>query len=264
MPVGASPASPAHRTEPAGPRDLDSAGLIFVAEMYGVQLDHVAVVMKMTPRRAANVVARWRAAGNAEAAVLSPGPRWVWLTRAGLASCGLPYSPGAPGLSRLAHLRAVTAVRLALMGTPHFAAGRAYWRSERRLRARMAGRIGLREHVPDGEVHWADETGLPWAGECWAIEAELTPKTTARTAVIMRELLTRTGDYGCLAADVRVPGMPARHARAVYVCSQAATAVVRRARDALGPLGARVEIRSLADGSDLAGALTPARSVTGP
>jgi len=262
--IGASPVSPAHRTEPAGPRDLDSAGLIFVGEMYGVQLDQLAVVLKMTPRRAANAVARWRAAGKAEAAILSPGPRWVWLTRAGLAICGLTYSSGAPGLSRLAHLRAVTAVRLALTGTPHFAAGRAYWRSERRLRARMAGRIGLREHVPDGEVHWADETGMPWAGECWAIEAELTPKTTARTAAIMRELLTRTGDYGCLAADVQVPAMPARHARAVYVCSQAAAPVVRRARDALGPLGARVEIRSLAEGSVLAGGSAPARAVTGP
>jgi hypothetical protein len=228
--------------------------------MYGVQFDQLALVLKMPPCRAANVVARWRRAGTAEAAVLSRGPRWAWLTRAGLASCGLPYAPGVPGLSRLAHLRAVTAVRLALIGTPQFAAGGAYWRSERRLRARMAGRIGLREHVPDGEVHWADETGLPWAGECWAIEAELSRKTTVRTATIMRELLTRTGDYGCLAADVQVPGTPARHDRVVYVCSQAAAPVVHRAREALGRMGARVEIRLLPDTSSLAGASTQARA----
>jgi len=142
-------------------------------------------------------------------------------------------------------LRAVTAARLALAATSQFTAGRAYWRSERRLRARIGGRIGLREHVPDGEVHWPDGTAIAWAGECWAIEAELTPKTSARTVAIMREVLTRTGDYGCLAADVRVPGRPPRHARAIYLCSPAARPVVSMARDALGRLGERVEIRLL-------------------
>jgi len=229
------------------------AGLIFVGEMYGVQIDQLALALDVTARRATAVVARWRDAGTAEAAVLSRGPRWVWLTRAGLASCALRFSPGAPGLSRLAHLRAVTAVRLALMAAPQFAAGSAYWRSERRLRARMGGRIGQREHIPDAEVHWPEATALPWAGECWAIEAELTPKTAARTVTIMRELLTRTGDYGCPAADVQVPGRPARHARAVYLCSPAAAPVVHRARAFLGALGARVEIRILPDGATLRG-----------
>ncbi len=228
------------------------AGLVFVAEMYGVQLDQLAIVLGVSQRRAAAVVARWRAAGNAQAAVLSAGPRWVWLTRAGLATCGLPYSAVTPGLSRLAHLRAVTAVRLALMAAPQFGAGGGYWRSERRLRAAMGGRMGLREHVPDGEVHWPDGSGVPWAGECWAIEAELTPKTSARTVAIMREMLSRTGDYGCLAADVQVPGRPPRHSRAIYLCSPAARPVVTRARHALGVAGSRVEIRLLPDGAELA------------
>ena len=176
--------------------------------MYGIQLDQLAEVLDTTARRTAAQVARWRTAGTAETAVLSRGPRWVWLTRAGLTVCALPYRAAPPGLSRLAHLRAVAAVRLAFAATPQAGSGRAYWRSERRLRARMGGRIGLREHIPDAELHWADATGLPWAGECWAIEAELTPKTTARTVAIMRELLSRTGDYGCLAAEARVPGRP--------------------------------------------------------
>jgi hypothetical protein len=224
---------------------------VFVADMYGVQLDHLATVLAITRRLATATVTRWRAAGIADAAVLSPGPRWVWLTGAGLTACGLPYAAVAPGLARLAHLRAVTAIRLALAATPEFAAAAAYWRSERRLRARTGGRIGLREHMPDGEVHWPDSASVPWAGECWAIEAELAPKTAARTVTIMRELLTRTGDYGCLAADVRVPGRPPRHARAIYVCSPAARAVVTRARQALGQLGERVEIRLLPPGAEL-------------
>ena len=267
--------------------------------MYGLQLDQLAAVLGVTQRRASAIVAGWNADGLADAARLGPGQRWVWLTRAGLASCGLPYLAGAPGLARLAHLRAVTAIRLALAATELYAAGNGYWRSERRLRARIGGRIGLREHVPDGELHWPDgaqPTGLdgtgppwsdgeqspwfngaqlrrvdvtqaprpdgvepswpdggqpPWAGECWAIEAELTPKTLARTAGIMTELLTRTGDYGCSAADARVPGRPPRHARAIYLCSPAAYPVVRRARAKLGALGARVEIRALPDGAEL-------------
>ncbi|MGN6678947.1 MAG: hypothetical protein ACTHKL_14375 [Streptosporangiaceae bacterium] len=225
--------------------------LVLVGEMYGIQLDQLAEASGMTSRRAAAQVARWRTAGTAETAVLSPGPRWVWLTRAGLAVCGLPYRAVPPGLSRLAHLRAVTAARLAFAATPQVGSGNADWRSERRLRARIGGRIGLREHVPDAELLWPDGSAVPWAGESWALEAELTPKTATRTVAIMRELLTRTGDYGCLAAETRVPGAPPLHARAIYLCAPAALPVVSRARDALGALGHRVEIRLLPDNASL-------------
>ena len=238
---------------PAGAGDAD--GLLLVAEMYGVQLDQLAAALQVSPRRAAALAARWTAGRQAEAARLGPGPRWVWLTRAGLATCGLPYAAAPPALPRLAHLRAVTAVRLALEAVPGYREAGAHWRSERRLRARLGGRLGMREHLPDAEVHWPDAAqpgtgGTPaWAGECWAIEAELTPKTVTRTTGIMAELLTRTGDYGCPAAEVRVPGRPPRHARVIYLCSPAAAGTVRRARDALGTDGARIEIRGLpADG----------------
>ena len=213
--------------------------------MYGVQLDQLAEVLGVTERRTAAIAAKWGASGLAVVERLAPGPRWVWLTRSGLASCGLPYTVAVPGLSRLAHLRAVTAARLALAATPQFAAAQAFWRSERRLRARFGRKIGLREHIPDGEVHWPDGANVPWAGECWAVEAELTPKTLTKTVSIMREVLARTGDYGCAMAEVAVPGRAPRHARAIYLCSPAARPVVTRARDALGDLAARVEIRLL-------------------
>jgi len=223
----------------------DIAGLVFVAEMYGVQLDHLAAVLGVGEPRARAIAARWRARRYAESARLGPGGPWTWLTRAGLAACGLPYAAAPPALARLAHIRAVAAVRLALESAPRYGAADGYWRSERRLRARMGGRVGLREHVPDGEVHWPDDAPVAWAGECWAIEAELTPKTTSRTAAIMRELLARTGDYGWPAAEIRVPGCPPRHARVIYLCAPAARATVARARDALGSAGARIEIRAL-------------------
>jgi hypothetical protein len=260
----------------------DTAALLFVAEMYGAQLDQLAAILGVTNRRAGDIAARWVARGQAQAGRLGPGSRWVWLTKTGLVGCGLPYVANPPALSRLAHMRAVIAVRLALESVPAYTAASAHWRSERRLRARLGGRLGLRDHLPDAEVHWPDlpsggipdlpagdipghsvlgsdgagpagtgDSGVPWAGECWAIEAELTPKTVSRTTAIMRELLTRTGDYGCPAAEVRVPGRPPRHARVIYLCAPAAAGTVSRARDALGGDGARIEIRGLPPGGYL-------------
>jgi hypothetical protein len=226
----------------------DSTGLAFVAEMYGVQLDQIALLLGVSDRQAAGLVARWTQRKLADSAILSPGPRWVWLTRPGLQACGLRYSPAPPALPRLSHIRAVTSVRLALAQAPAYHAGHAHWRSERRMRARLGARLGVREHVPDAELHWPDASAagaIAWAGECWAIEAELTPKTVARTTAIMRELLTRTGDYGCPAAEVSVPGAPPRYARALYLCTTAAARTVERARANLGNLGPRVEIRPL-------------------
>jgi len=218
--------------------------------MYGVQLDQLALLTggERTARAAA---ARWRGLGYAESARLGPGPAWLWVTRSGLAACGRAYSPAQPALSRLAHIRAVAASRVALEATSGYRTAGAYWRCERRLRARHG--VGLRQHLPDGEVHWPDGAPVGWAGECWAVEAELSPKTGARTTAIMRELLARTGDYGCPAAEVTVPGRPPRHARVLYLCSPAALGTVLRSRDSLGPLAARVEVRDLPPGALLAG-----------
>jgi hypothetical protein len=228
-------------------RREDTVGLTYLGEMYGLQLDQLAVLLDVSGRQAAAVVRRWMDRNLAESATLGPGPRWVWLTRSGLQACGLRYTSAPPALSRLAHIRAVTAVRMALEASPVYQAGGAHWRSERRLRSR--GRVSAREHLPDAEVHWpevpASGRSSAWAGECWAMEAELTPKTVSRTTAILRELLSRTGDYGSPAAEARVPGLPPRHARAIYLCSAVATGTVTRAREELGSLGRRVEIRSL-------------------
>ncbi len=216
--------------------------LIFTADMYGLQLDQLATLTG-GERSARAAAARWRELGYAETARLGPGPAWVWVTRAGLAACGLTYKPAQPALARLAHIRAVTAARIALEATAGFQEAGAYWRCERRIRSRHG--VGLRQHLPDAEVHWPDGSAVGWAGECWAVEAELTPKTLARTTAIMREILARTGDYGCPAADAIAPGRPPRHARALYLCSPAALPTVLRASAALGPLAARIEVRDL-------------------
>jgi hypothetical protein len=230
---------------PRGLGDRDIGGMLYAGEMYGLQVDLLATVLAASLPQTWAAVGRWRRLGYAESARLGPGPAWVWLTRSGLAACGLRYAPSGPALSRLAHIRATTTVRLALEATAGYQRAGAFWRSERRLRARSGGRAGLREHLPDGEVHWPDGAAVAWAGECWAIEAELTRKTVSRTTAIMRDLLARTGDYGGPAAQARVPGRPPRHARALYVCSAPARPTVLRARTALGPAAARVEVRDL-------------------
>jgi hypothetical protein len=282
-PARPGPARSATRTT-GGTRGLavrDADALIFAADMYGVQLDQLALLTG-GERSARAAAARWRELGYAEMTRLSTGPSWVWVTRSGLAACGLRYQPAEPALSRLAHIRAVAAARIALEATSGYRRGAAYWRCERRIRARHG--VGVRQHLPDGEVHWPDApapaTGatapatadappvatvtavsqphgtagwapVAWAGECWAVEAELSPKTVARTTAIMREILSRTGDYGGPVAEVSVPGQPPRHARVLYLCSPAALGTVLRARDALGPLGARVEVRDLPPGAAL-------------
>jgi hypothetical protein len=224
----------------------DCGALIFAADMYGVQLDQLGALTGDS-RSARAAAARWRALGYAETARLGPGGAWLWVTRAGLAACGRSYPPARPALSRLAHIRAVAAARIALESTSRYRDAGAFWRCERRIRS--GHRIGMRQHLPDAEVHWPDGAPVAWAGECWAVEAELSAKTVTRTSAIMREILTRTGDYGCPAAEVAVPGRPPRHARALYLCSPAALGTVLRARESLGPLAARIEVRDLPAGA---------------
>jgi hypothetical protein len=124
---------------------------------------------------------------------------------------------------RLARIHAVLAVRLWLQSGQAYKEGRAWSRSERRIRAAAGGRVGI-AHVPDAEIHWPSLDGAPYAGQIWAIEAELTPKPLARTVGIMRRMLTRTTDYG--------PSEPARldprYAQIIYLTAPAAISIVTR------------------------------------
>jgi hypothetical protein len=230
--------------------------LVFVAEMHGVQLDQLAVVLGSSAEQAGGVASRWRNLGLAESARLGPGPPWVWVTRTGLAACGLRYPAGPPEPSRLAHTRAVTAVRLTLQATTAYRRARATWRGERGIRASIRG--GFRGSVPDGELHWPRGAAVSWAGQCWAVQVAVARTTVGETAGVMRELLARPGD-GPSPAAVRPagPGRPERYARILYLCSPAALPVVVQARDAQGRAGARIEIRDLPPGAVLA--LAPGR-----
>jgi hypothetical protein len=69
-----------------------------------------------------------------------------------------------PALSQLAHIRAVLAIRLPLQESDTYRHGRAWWRSERRIRAAAGGHVGG-GHVPDAEVWWPDEPASSHAGQ---------------------------------------------------------------------------------------------------
>jgi hypothetical protein len=91
-------------------------------------------------------------------------------------------------------------------------------------------------------VSWPDLPASSYAGECWAIEAELTPKPLARTAAIMAALAARTADYYPGAA----PGPGPRYARVVYLAAPPARGVTDRAVASLpSPVAARVTVRDL-------------------
>ncbi len=207
-------------------RDID--GLLLAGEHYGVPLDLLAAALRVQPDRLPAITARWRRAGYAATGRLGPGPGWCWLTRDGMTATGLRYPAGHPSLGRLAHIRAVLAARLWLQANPVWNDGRAWWHSERRLRADQPA-AGRRDHLPDAEIHWPSLPGSPYAGQVWAIEAELTPKPLARTTRIMAGLLS-----------------PMRYAQVIYLTAPAARPVVMRAAASLPPgEQARVVVRDL-------------------
>jgi hypothetical protein len=57
----------------AGLAGRNGTGLLFTAEMYGLQLDQLAELQGGTMRQARALAGRWASAGLADRAVLSPG-----------------------------------------------------------------------------------------------------------------------------------------------------------------------------------------------
>ncbi len=158
----------------------DVAGLRWVAEQYAVRtdvLDHLlSVAAAGRPSRAARVVARWRDAGLVERRrFLVDHPAVVWPTATGLRRIAAPYPPHPPAVGLLAHLHAVSLVRL---GVERRGARR--WVSERALLRRRRTRDA---HLPDGLFRTAGGVEV-------AVEVELTRKPGPRLRGIVDELTT--------------------------------------------------------------------------
>ena len=212
----------------AGPRRADAGmirlsqrdinGLLLCAEHGAAPYDLLAGALGVAPARLRGIVARWRRTGYATTGRLGPGPAWCWLTPAGMTATGLRYPATRPALGRLAHLRAVLAARLWLQDSTDWHIGRPWWQSERRIRCHQSA-VGT-GHRPDAEIHWPSLAGSPHAGQVWAIEVELTPKPSGRTAAIVTALT-----------------MDTRYHRICYLAAPAARPVLDRTAAALPPPG---------------------------
>jgi hypothetical protein len=169
-------------------RDLELLAL--VGEQYALSLPQLARLMGRSLHAARWLRSRWERAGWAKGrAVLVGEPVFVWLTRRGQRVARSEYSLWRPNPGALAHIAAVTEVRL-WVAQRHPRAG---WVSERELarEARLTGSGGL--HRPDGLVV-LDGRELP-------VEVELSHKRPARRERTMRELVARYGQAVYFAPD---------------------------------------------------------------
>jgi hypothetical protein len=206
----------------------DRYGLVLCAEHYAIPADLLAAALGVGPERLRGILARWRKAGLAATGRLEAGPAWCWLTPAGMAATGLGYDAGRPPVTQLGGIRAVLAARLSLEASPVFRHGRPWWHSDRGILAARPGPAA--GPVPDAEIHWPYQSGLPYAGQIWALHAEVTPRTLASTARTMSGLLTGPDQYG----------------QVLYLTSPAARLVVTHAAAGLPPdRQIRVMIRDL-------------------
>ena len=169
-------------------RDIEL--LRIVGEQYALTLPQLARLMDCSPHAARWLRARWERAGWARGRALLVGePVFVWLTRRGHRIAGVDYAVWRPNAGMLAHIAAVTDVRL------HVTARHpgAVWVCERELHREVAaGPGGRQRHRPDGLV--------VIDGHEVAVEVELTLKRRARIEQIMRELVPRYRSVSYFAA----------------------------------------------------------------
>jgi hypothetical protein len=219
----------------------DGAALAWIGEQYAVRADVAAVLLgrlaqpsshlsrTSRPRSSAAALSgrtlrvqldRWERAGLMLRERLY-GRTWIIPTAAGLAFAGLPYPPWRPAWSRLAHVHAVSVVRLALEA--EHPALRERWISERALarerrqeqdrqqqRRQQAERQQQQTswHLPDGAVEVpppADRPNLQRA--LHAIEVELTPKSRPNLAEVFATLTGNTVAITYFAPAEDVPAL---------------------------------------------------------
>jgi hypothetical protein len=170
------------------PRDLDL--LRAVGEQYAVTLPQLARMMGASSHAARWLRSRWERAGWARGRALLVGePVFVWLTRRGQSLAGIDYAVWRPNAGMLAHIAAVTDVRLHVLDRHPGAT----WVCERELHRELVTQPGgRRRHRPDGLV--------VIDGSEVAVEVELTLKRRARIEQIMAELVARYGSVTYFAA----------------------------------------------------------------
>lgn len=153
-------------------RDLDALG--WVGEQYAVRVDQLVAFLDCAPRTVQRLLVRLREQRLVEVRrVLVGEPAWVIPTVKGLRASGLSFGVWRPTLGLLAHVAAVTEVRLHVQScSPD-----SEWVCERVL---AREKRTPREHLADGVVLLD--------GRRIAVEVELTVKSKRRTSAIIEEL----------------------------------------------------------------------------
>jgi DNA-binding MarR family transcriptional regulator len=171
-----------------------------IAEQRAMRYDHVRRLLGvfspdraelgedglLSASRTTKIIKRWEAAGlvifdN----ILSGEPKWIWLTRKGLAFVQSSYRMTTPAPGTLKHLHHINRVFLFYLQQ-----GRAFWWSSERS---MQHQVELRRrerrvaHIPDAVV-WFSEKPLPGQKEVEQIEieVELTRKSAEYLLNLMR------------------------------------------------------------------------------
>lgn len=156
-------------------RDLDV--LRFIGEQYAVRADQLARLLACNPRTVQRLFARLGEQRLLDVRRLLVGePAWAIPTLKGLRTAGLPFRAWQARIGSLAHVGAVTDVRLHVQSrSPH-----SEWVCERIL---AREKHDPQEHLADGVV--------VLDGRRIAIEVELTIKSKRRITMIVDELLHR-------------------------------------------------------------------------
>jgi hypothetical protein len=156
-------------------RDLDV--LCWTGEQYAVRTDQLCVFLDCTPRTVQRLLLRLREQRLVEVRrVLVGEPAWAIPTVKGLRAAGLSFAAWRPTLGLLAHVAAVTDVRLHVQSR----SPESEWVCERIL---AREKRNPREHLADAVVLLD--------GRRIAVEVELTVKSKRRTRAIVEELVGR-------------------------------------------------------------------------
>ena len=168
--------------------ERDLAILRFVGEQYAVRMDQLTRLLKrpaegsLSDSATRAVVARWEKAGlTSSRKVIADEPRFVWLTRRGLAEVGLGFKAWEPTVASLAHIFWTNQVRMHTEDRHP----ESVWRSEREIRNGRSMQTVSSEsnHDVDAEIQ------LPQG--VVGVEVELTSKSVDRRRSIMTAVAKR-------------------------------------------------------------------------
>ena len=149
--------------------ERDGRLLRIVGEQYAITVQQLAGLLGRTQRNGRWLRDRWLRAGWIESHPFGwHGPSFLWLTGKGIRVCDSPYRRWRPNTAMLAHIEAVTDVRLLL--AHELRLGR--WTCERALAQASPSRSVQRPHLPDGLLDLPDGPV--------AVEVELSSKSRAQ------------------------------------------------------------------------------------